>query len=312
MLYTTTFKAYNLELASSSIQLSDSAWIEQCPDFSGAPSFEPSLLSLADEHPQYGLSRFYQELVGSPVRLRTVHSADQQEENPFKLNDCAYVAIAIAINHDPWFVVGIESLSNNLRPDNPSQGPYSSFFNGRKGPLKVRKADESDLEEKYNFVYKTLTESDWDEDLAKLLLQALKCIAKPPYQQFPVLKLGLGHLFTDWDSTILSAALFLENLLTTEGRGRSQGLREWNEIYTTSVLDESLVELVFQYRNLVVHSNATCARSRVAAWRDEGHLSEEDAITVIAEFIFMTAKRVLRAISSNDIQKWQDFKRRRP
>lgn len=314
LIYTTIFKAYHLNIESDCIQLSQSAWIERSNDFINQPNnFHPSLLAFSGKS-EYGLSGYYQQLIESPIRLRTIHTEEEEEGNPFQIHDCSHIAIAATILCEPWFVVGIESFLNNRTPGNASLGPYTTFFVGDNSvePAQISKSEEDRLIHIYKFVHRSLALSSWESDNAKLLLLFLRCVARTPYQRFTVLKLGLDHLFTEWHATILNAALFFEYLFTNESKNYGGGIQIWNRIYSpTAYVDEGLVDIVFYYRHLVAHSNPTYAKRQISDWKAHSGFDDQTACQMIRRTIWSTAKTCLRAII-DDEAKYCAFQSARP
>ena len=317
LIYTQVFKTVHLEIESPSIQLSESAWIVRSPSFVNMPhgvdlGFAAFFSGFDD--PQFGLMKFLQSLVSSPVILRATHTEEESEKTPFQIHDCSYAATAISIVCDPWFVVGIENFSNNRDPAHPSLSPYTTFFVGDSSeePAKIFRDAEEKLIRAYEFVYRSLALSSWDSVEGRLVLMFLRCVTRTPYQRFAVLKLGLDHLFTEWHATVLNGALFFEYLLTKESDDRRGGVRHWNKTFSPySQLDEDLIDILFQYRHIVAHFNPTRARSRIEEWKKKGGLDDEAALSGIRRSIWFNAKTCLRAIVDYD-DKFQYFWRSKP
>jgi hypothetical protein len=315
LIYTTSLKAFNLEIESPSIGLSESAWIESSSKFINKPLDASSLYGFSSlEDPQFGLTKFLPMLVSSPVIFRTKHTEKEFERNPFQVHDCSYIAAAISIVCDPWFVVGIDIFSNNRDPDNYSLGPWITFFVGDNSgkPGKIFKKDEQTLIIAYKFVYNNLALSSWDSEIGKLILLFLRCVTRTPYQRFNVLKLGLDHLFTEWHATVLNAALFFEYLLTKESEKRPSGVKHWNNIFTSDYqLDENLIDMIFQYRHIVTHFNPTSALRKIDEWKTRAGLDSGAALAAIRRAIWSSAKTCLRAIVEDE-ETFHSFCRTKP
>jgi hypothetical protein len=313
LIYTTTFKAYHLDIESSRIQLSQSAWIEKSDEYINQPSnFSPSFIWSFDD-PQFGLSRFSKQLIASAVRLRTVHTASEADTIQFQIHNCSHIAIASAILCKPWFVVGIETFENN-RDNNSGIGPEMSLFVGEKSakPAYIPSSMESILIRIYNFVYRSIALSSWDSDDAKLLLLFLRCVLRTPYQRFTVLKLSLDHLFSEWHATILNAAIFFEYLFTNKSEDYQKGIQKWNIIFQSSALvDEELIDKVFRFRHLVAHSNPTRAKKIIEDWKNQSGFDDLKMADVIRETIWSTAKTCMYAIIENNAL-YQRFQKERP
>jgi hypothetical protein len=307
--YSSIFKAFHLDVDSASIQVDEQAWIEKSTEYINTPSISyPSFLDSSDD-PQFGLRRFYADLRASPVRLRTAHNDQELEEHPFAVHDCSHLGIAVSILCDPWFVVGIETFFNDRELNNPSFGLYTSFFTGENAsdPACIHTEDEDHLKTIYSFVHRNLAFTSWDGGTAKLLLLFLRCVVRTPYQRFTVLKLGLDHLFTEWDATILNAALFLEYLLTNESDNPITGVQVWNSVMPpTAKLNEKEVDIIFRYRHLVAHSNPTRAKHRIETWMKEQKIANDEAILAVRRSIWMNAKKCIRAII-DDENKYYEF-----
>jgi hypothetical protein len=306
-----------VRIESSTIALSNSAWIEKSTEFVGMPeNFSPNMLAFTgiNDDPNYGLTRFYKELLESDVQIRVTFSGEEFEKNPFQLHDCAHIAIAIAILCDPWFVVGIEKFENNRSPDSPSLGPWTTFFIGENSqePATIARNDEIQLKQIYAFVYQALAHSSWEDQMTKLLLLFLRCVVRGPYQRFPVLNIGLDHLFTEWHNSILNAALFFESLFTNESNNIRQGVQIWNRLYkSAAAVDEELIDIIFQHRHLVSHPNPTRAIHKISHWKNGLGLNDIHVTDVIRKGIWRSAKTCMRAIINNPNQ-FHEFQKTRP
>jgi len=315
LIYTTTYKAFHLKTESLSIQISDDVWIETSEDFVGQPEVNPRLSYFpgTPSDPQFGLSKFEDALIKSPIRLRVTNSEEDEEKYPFDRDECAYIATALSIVSDDWFVVGIESFSNSREPQNPSFGPFCTFFKGENsdGGSTIRKADEPLVIKGYNFVYQSLSEASWDSDNAKLVFLFLKCVTHASTQDVHVLKVGLSHLFTEWHSTVLFASLFFENVFSEESRNMLGGVDLWNKIFGQIYnIDREFVDAVMNYRHLVAHNNATDALSRLSKWKQLSGYDDRAAHDAVQKFIPKTAKVIMRAIITEGT-KFSDYLKQR-
>jgi len=313
--YTSTFKAHNLETESSVVQLSECAWIETSDDYIEKPAGHlHSLLyfGFGQEDPQYGLSKFLQPLIDSPIRFRTVHTQKEANDNPFLLHDCTHIAIALSIVCDTWFVCGIESFGNSSNPNTPSIGSEFNFFSGKPDLSRLTKNDERPLLDAYKFVYRSLTNKSWESEENLLLFHYLKCVVRLPYQRFTVLKIGLDHIFTEWHALILNAALFFERLLTEESSNRKLGVQQWNSVMGVDAsLDEEFIEVLFNYRHTISHSNPTRAIGKIADWINH---QQGDALSINREFrnkLYSAARSCFRAIVFEP-ENFIEFKCKRP
>jgi len=317
IIYTTTFKTYRVEIDSPLIELSKSAWIEKSNIFEEDPKIynrSMFMLSGMDEDPNYSQLNFFKKLSNSSVRLRTVHTGKESEKSPFQLHDCSYIAIAIAILCDHWFVAGLETFQNNRTVSPASLGSGYAFFLGSNStdPVVIKRDDEINLKNIYEFVYKKLTTLSWEDDDAKLLLLFSRCVVKSPMPRMSVLKLGLSHLFTEWDDLILNSALFFESLLTKESRKVLKGAKEWNKHFAPEFsIDEELIDVVFQYRHCVSHANPTDAQKKILAWKEKIALDDLKVAQVLKTGIWRTARLCMRAMISNE-SKYLEFRRMRP
>ena len=315
LIYTTTYKMHHLTTESQSIRISDDVWIETSRDFVGQPDVKPRL-SYSSEMPTdltFGLSKFEDALVKSPVRLRVTNSEEQEEKRPFDRDECAYIATALAILSDDWFVVGIESFSNSREPQNPSFGPFCTFFKGENsgGGSIIRKVDEALVIKCYDFVYAALSGTSWDNDNAKLVFLFLKCVTHTSTQDAHVLKVGLSHLFTEAHSTVLFGSLFFENVFSEESKNILKGVDLWNKIFGQDYnIDRALVEVVTKYRHLVAHDNATRALNFLANWKTQSGYDDQAGYAAIQKFIPKSAKLILRGIITEDT-KFSDYLKQR-
>ncbi|MBI2803626.1 MAG: hypothetical protein HYX68_01415 [Planctomycetes bacterium] len=298
---TTSFKVFHVETESQSIQLSHSAWLERSEEFARPPS-NYHMPFLWSDRSEIELERFWNPLLESPVRLRTVYPPREFEDSPFQRHDCAHGAIAISILCVPWFVAG-----------DPTQGANTSLFLGEKttGAAQIHKCDEDRLVKIYDFVYRTLTSMSAENDDAKLLFYFLKCVLHGPSPRCSVLKLDLHHLFTEFHLAVSSGALFLEHILTKKSRSWSNGLKKWNEFIPEAPIDMAEVNPIFQYRHVMSHSNATDAQRQILEWKkDQGH-DDLQAFETIRRTVWVMAKACLRAIVL-DQERYREFQKARP
>jgi hypothetical protein len=315
LVYTTTYKSFNLKTESPSIQISNKAWIETSPDYVGQPNVGPALsgfLGMPSDI-RYGLSKFQPALIESATQLRVTSAAEEEEKNPFDRDECAYIATALSILHDDWFVVGLESFSNSRDPQNPSLGPFCTFFIGEKnlGGCNVLKADEVFLIKCYDFVYNSLTDSSWQSANAKLIFLYLKCVTRSGVPNAHVLKIGLSHLFTEWHEILLFAYLFFEHVFSEESNSIPDGVDLWNKIFGAGHgIDGKLVRIVMAYRNVIAHNNATRSLARLAEWKQSSGYDDQAAYNAINEFIPKVARTIVRAIISEEV-KYLDFLKQR-
>jgi hypothetical protein len=309
--YTTIFKAHNLEIESPSIALSESAWIERNMEFSGHPRMFNPVLLIRDRHP-FGITRFFADLLNSSHRFRAIHAASEGDSNPFQVSDCSHIAIAVSILCDEWFVIGIESFSNSVEPENTSCGPETTFFTGRKDQrARIARSQEPELIRIYEFVARAFA-ATWESDEARLLLHFLKCIVPGSPPGFTVLKLGLDHLFSEWHATVLAAAVFFEFLFTNESVNYVLGIQMWNELFgAVASVDVEAVKAVFAYRHVGMHSNASKSRVRIAEWKRQHGYSDLEGIEAVKRCIWSTAKNCVRAII-NDESSYREFRKVRP
>src|SRR5260370_3798234 len=112
--YTSTYKAYQLETESPIIQLSECAWIETSDDVVSQPVMHPDIWYLPPfMNKQPELDKFKDVLISSRTRLKTMHTEEEFEKDPFRVHKCAYIAIALSILCNEWLGVGPGSFLNN-------------------------------------------------------------------------------------------------------------------------------------------------------------------------------------------------------
>jgi len=312
LVYTTTFKLVNVTTNSQYIELAKDAWIETNVEFKGKPEKFPLQLFFTHNHSELGLMRFYESLINSQVIIGTRHTGAESENNPFDINECSYIALAISLLSDYWFVAGIESFSNNKTPDNFSVGPWMSFFMGnKKGQVNITLKDERTLKENYNFIFHSLRNSTFNEKKAKLLFMYLRSVVYPPYQPFVALKMGIPSLLNEKTAIIVNAALFFENIFTPPywryEKGK-KGVAVWNKEYFDSPIDfEGEINIVMNYRHTIVHDTAEKARKRITEWQQKRGVPNDEILDRVTEIAVSNVKKITREIVKN-YEKYEKYK----
>ena len=129
LVYTTTFKLFNVVTASRHIGLSEDAWIETRSEFKGEPSqFSPHLLVFDTSPLGSGLRRFFQQLLDSEVMIGSRHTEEEAENNPFDVHDCSYIALAISILTDCRFVAVLRLFATTRPQFSPVWVPGPHCF----------------------------------------------------------------------------------------------------------------------------------------------------------------------------------------
>lgn len=303
LLCTTIFKLYNVVLASSKkINLAKDVWIEVAPENKGQPTnFSTSMLMLDRDPLGLGLLRFYKSLIDSDVVIGTQHFQDEMDNNPFDLHDCSYIAIALSILSDYFFVAGIETFSNNRNANSPSLGPWTTLFMGKKtNQIIITSASESQLLQIYNFIFQSLRASSRDSAKAKLIFLYLKCVIRQSNQQFTALKMGINPLLNERSAVIVNTALFFEHIFTQESGNPLDGVDFWNKNFgSIYAVKRDDVNLVMKYRHVLVHDNATRAEKYINNWKGKNGLSDKEAFDNIEEISMLMVKSCMRAIVTN-------------
>jgi hypothetical protein len=246
----------------------------------------------------FGLSRFYKPLLGSEVAIFTLHTAEDIEKNPFDIDNCSYIAIAISILADYFFVAGIETFSNNRDPKSPSLGPWTSLFMGKKnGQVSISSSDELRLVNIYDFVFKALRASTYDESKSKLIFYYLRSTVKTSNQPFTVLKLGIQPVLNQRTAVVVNTALFFEHVFTKESRDLSRGVKEWNKVFgSTTHLNFDDIDLILKYRHILVHDNATTAQAYINQWKKKNNVLDDDMFEKIETIAISVVKSCMRTI----------------
>lgn len=303
LIYTTTFKLYNVALASSTkIDLAQDVWIESAPQHKRQPkNFSVAMLQFDKDPLGFELSRFYQSLIESDVVIGTRHFSNEMDSNPFNLHDCSYIAIALSILSDYFFVAGIETFSNNKNTNPPSLGPWTSLFMGKKtNQVIVTSSNEPQLLQIYDFIFQSLRAFSHDLTKAKLIFLYLKCIVRQPNQQFTALKMNIQPLINERSAVIVNAALFFENIFTQESRNLLAGVDLWNKNFgATCAVKRDDINLVMKYRHVLVHNNATDSEKYINNWKGKNNFSDKEAFDNIEETAISTVKRCMRTITTN-------------
>ena len=152
--FTTYFKIYNLKMESQRIDLAERVWIELDKKYVGQPEGY-SLPLAADMRGKTQMldMRFDKPLLDSDTIIGVQVNEEDEENRPFEIPDCAFIATAISILVDAAFVVGLGTWINpNLA--SPSTEFYTSFFEGRRGidiRANIDKESEAQLKHIYNF-----------------------------------------------------------------------------------------------------------------------------------------------------------------
>jgi hypothetical protein len=275
VVYTSEFKLHNVEFASGRIDLTPSVWIERNANFIGTPKEFRTEMAYSNPFDHFGLSRFHKELLASDVKIVTTHTAEQSEHATFDIDQCSFIALAISIIADYYFVVGIEEFKNNNNESKPSLGFYSSHFLGMKpGQSKISASEEAKLIEIYSFILTALRQSSFDNAKAKLLFLYSRCVVYTNQQQVTVLKLGLPPLLGDGTNTTVSVAMLLEHIFTREGDNWDEGIKQWNTAFPQFPVKQDDVDLIKRYRHITVHDNATRSQSKIDVWKKQNSLSD--------------------------------------
>jgi hypothetical protein len=311
LVYTTTFKLVNVTTDSQYIELAKDAWIETKAEFKGKPENFPPQLFFAPNHSELGLTKFYDSLLDSKIIIGTRHTGAESENNPFDLHECSYIALAISLLSDYWFVAGIESFSNNKTQDNPSMGPWTSFFMGKKkGQVEITLKDEKTLKENYNFIFQSLRSPTFNEKKAKLLFMYLRCIVYPPDQHFVALKMGIPSLLNEKTAIIVNSSLFFEHVFTsiywTSKKGE-KGVVIWNKEYPDLPMDfEDEINIVMNYRHTIVHDTAEFARKKIEKWQQKHGIPDEEILERVKEIAVCNVKNITRKIIK-DYEKYESY-----
>ncbi len=298
MTYRSTFKTHGVEVESESILLNNNAWIERSPEFIGKPT-NSSLTTWYSHHWRCpALSGFHNDLLESSIRFRTEYSSEESDKDPFKVDDCSHIAMAIAIVMDGPFVVGLESFSRGPPFPEEFSSPYGTLFLGCRNANSrtIGPKYEPRVRSAYEFVRHSLCFQGWDHPDSRLLLLATRCLINPPNHQTFVLKLSLEHLFPPWFATVVNAGLLLEHTLTSDSRNPEEKVATWNDKMSPEFrLDPEIVEMIMKHRHLVAHNNASTARAAIEGWKVQNGLSDLDAAARIRDGIVESAKVILRA-----------------
>ena len=303
LLYTTIFKLHNVVFASSrKINLAKDVWIEATPEHKGQPAYFSTSMLMFDRDPLgLGLSRFYKSLIDSDVVIGTQHFQDEMYNDPFDLHDCSYIAIALSILSNYFFVAGIDTFSNNSSVNSPSLGHWTTLFMGKKtNQVIITSPDESRLLQIYNFVFQSLRASSHDAAKEKLIFLYLKCIIRQPNQQLTVLKMGVQPLLNGRSATIVNTALFFVHIFTQESGNPLDGVDFWNKNFgKICAVKRDDVNLIMRYRHILVHDNATRAEKHINDWKRKNGFSDKEAFDNIEEIAMLIVKNCMREIVTN-------------
>lgn len=312
LIYTSTFKLYNVEIESDRIELSENAWVESNPVYAQPmPKHFASSMMFGSTDPIFGLSRFFLQLFASQVVITTTHTAEEAETNPFDLHECSYIAMAISILTDDWFVAGVGAFFNS-RDGNQlgANEPYTSMFKGKRGgKTLIKKADESTLKRMYDFVYQALRSANVDERRRKLLFLYFGCIIKSSTQSLAVLKTGFPSPFSGDGGAIIYGALFFEHIFAKESDSKRlpKGIDTWNNLYHSEQINKDEVMVLMNFRHTLVHDDATRAYSELKRWQNANGVSDDKLMRKLEDILIKNVKQITRAIVL-DFNKYTTFR----
>ena len=150
-IYTSIFKTCHLDIESEQVNLSDGAFIEKSSEYSGklvSERFElPPMMMSNRMDSQFDLSKFCEDLINSEIRLRVRYIEEKERNQPFARDHCSYIAVALSILCDSWFVVGLEEFDCHDSPNPPSIGPHTTYFldNDSEGSANIDADQENEL-----------------------------------------------------------------------------------------------------------------------------------------------------------------------
>lgn len=301
------FKLSNISIESSSIKITDSLSIlssdEVAKSFGSVP--KDRLYQMTSIHEPYGLNRFMDSLCSSRIVVSCAISDRDMEEDPFGVDDCSFCAVALSIMKEAYLVAGIEKFTNSK--GDISWGPWTTCFDGLRGnnSIHIDASEEDQLRKIYSFVFTGFTKNLHS---SKLLHLFCKCCCLSATDSFHVLKIGLPNFGNSYSTRLVNSALLFEMIT---GEHKAQEIRpaidSLNSLLNISISTEDVVRIM-NYRHIVVHDNASIAKSKIDDWLVQTGKTEEQGYEWAYEESLLIAKELLRAIAI-DYSTYQNFKK---
>jgi hypothetical protein len=295
---TTEFKLTNVSTESTSIKITDNLSISSSNEanisFGSVPKV--SLYQMSSIQDEFGLHRFMDSLCNSNVIISCSISDNDMEENPFGIDDCSFLAISLAIMYKSYFIAGIEKFTNSK--GGTSWGPWTTCFDGlrNENSIHIHTTDEDQIREIYTFVFDSFTNNTHS---SKLLNLFCKCCCLSSNNNFHVLKIGLPNFGNDYATRIVNSALLFE-MISGEYRARNirTSINTLNSILSTSISIDDVIRIM-NYRHLLVHDDASIAKTEIDNWLIQTGKTEEEGYEWAYKESILVAKEFLKAIILN-------------
>ncbi|MFG1499560.1 hypothetical protein ABMA70_05065 [Halobacteriovorax sp. XZX-3] len=246
------------------------------------------------------LSSLPEKLANSEVILKSKSSSFDHNSNPFDLDTCSLLSIALAILFDNYFVVGGE-LFYNTRDGNKSNhlAPWTGVFKGEKNQNILDSTMLDDLKTNYELVEKAFKVSLADDLITKLFFYFLRVITEAPSYQFTVVKMGIPNIINPEESPIVNAAMMFEYVFTKEGYKLEDGVKLWNTSFSSYNVNFDEIRLIHKYRSIKVHSNATGAKKIIDVWKRQNTITNDKLIPKLVEMSIRNSRVIVRGVASD-------------
>ncbi|MFX1239310.1 MAG: hypothetical protein ACFE8P_16540, partial [Promethearchaeota archaeon] len=265
----TIWKLLNFEIESK-LDIFDGVWIENNLHYKNKPNkkdfYKWGQFGNKEDMFYYGS---YDSLSESAVIIGVQVDDKDLDNDPFNVEDSAYVGLMLSIYYDNYFVTCF---------GDSSQPPYTTLFYGcKKKKNRIKKKNHPELRRIYYFVSQGFKESA-NQDFSKIKLLELysRVMVRIPYYSLTIMKVGLQHLLNPETTIIANSAIFFEHIFTRESEQLDKGVEKWNDNFPN--IDKGEIKTIMNFRHKLFHDNATNALNSIEEWKKSNNYDERTAI----------------------------------
>lgn len=319
-MYYTRYKIANVDIDQHQINLNDNALIIKDEKYRSSPSREmidrsfPGSLSR-----RFMSSQIKESLIQSDVILEVRVTSDTMENDPFNIDRCINIALALAITFENSFYCGFGTQDEFSTPNTYLTDDQMALFYGDiYSKISINSTNLSSLIQNHEFISNCLKISEdklKDKEKIKLALLFLRCISNIGSSSYHVLDISTSDILNDINTGIANSHLFLEYILTRESTKRNEGIRIWNSLYgPTESINQDEIDIIWSYRHTIFHDNPTAALAKIAAWLEDQGLDPQDPSSLgrgrqtALMLAIKNIKRIMRTISLSYDTTYQTFK----
>ena len=299
--HTKSFKLLNVNLSNNAIfDITDKAKIIKDPAIIGLPDSQTQSHIRSSLFGDFIHSRFIESLVNSEIKISVKYTAEEMNDNPFDVDNVAFIALSLAIAYDSSFVAGFEDQNNNQENKTVIISPYSSpiinYFCGENTPLIIDESNIITLKNIYDFVSSSFKVSSENKENMKLLMLLAKALVFPKNNQYTVLDVGFPTILSPEQTMIANAALLFEYIFTKESRNVRAGVNLWNSsnINQYLTLNGDEVMLIMNYRHILFHDNPTTAKTIITDWQSLHSIDDSQKVFEILKISTRLVKQIIR------------------